>query len=486
MHADPAAHDRERDDLDAVVLDGLRPLAAALAGVFSLFVVLHAFDLILPQGPSLRIAFMDGCIGVAFGVLWVVLDRGKLPSRWVHPVVFALLGLILVDALLLMVLTGAPRFTSHLVVLLLGAGAFMLSTRWLAATLVLAVAAWLPVVARLAAGKELYQYVGLVFAAAVAAAAIHAARLRSYRRILRQQRVDRLRQQELLRALERSERRFRKIVEGAGDGIALIDDDGSFSYVNPRIEEILGHKKRLIGRPLLDIVHPDDRDEVRRKFEGRRSGAGERYECRLIHRDGSTLWCQVRASPLFDDSGRFEGSLGLVTDISERRRIQQAADDERKRLVAIVEHLPEAVLVLDPAHRILFVNPAAVEHLPHLTAARLGETVSTLGGRPLEDPSGDPPREGAGTPWRSRERGSASISSPRPIWTEEGGRGARSSSCATSPRSVRSGGASRPRNGSLPSDSWLRASRTTSTTSCRPSRCPASWSRRRAPSRTNT
>lgn len=122
-------------------------------------------------------------------------------------------------------------------------------------------------------------------------------------------------------ALHRSEATFRALIEDLPDAV-LIHRSGRVVYVNRRSCEALGYTPaELIGRPVLEIVHADDRELVlgsMRKMveEGASSPTVERF----LRRDGTTLAAEVVAMPL-----AFDGQPAVVAvarDLSERLQLQ--------------------------------------------------------------------------------------------------------------------------------------------------------------------
>src|SRR6266545_1539353 len=89
-------------------------------------------------------------------------------------------------------------------------------------------------------------------------------------------------------ALRQSEQRFRALVHHASDVFTVIGADGDIRYQSPAVEQVLSHPAEdLIGRPLLDLVHPDDRGLVQRLFDEsrRQHGAPVVGEARMLPRD---------------------------------------------------------------------------------------------------------------------------------------------------------------------------------------------------------
>lgn len=124
-------------------------------------------------------------------------------------------------------------------------------------------------------------------------------------------------------ALEASEDRYRTIVESASDGIGTADADYRITFASQRLADMLGWTvEDLVGRNVLDLVLPADREEVRQHMPRRQEGMADRVEIRFQHRDGSPVHVRVSASAHLDPHGGFEGSMALIQDITEERRLQ--------------------------------------------------------------------------------------------------------------------------------------------------------------------
>ncbi|MET0623971.1 MAG: PAS domain S-box protein, partial [Pyrinomonadaceae bacterium] len=152
-----------------------------------------------------------------------------------------------------------------------------------------------------------------------------------------------------LEALRESENRYRRIVETTNEGIWMLDAEGRTSYVNPRMTEVLGYiADELLGRYCGDFM--DDRAQAAENLERQRRGMAEQYQLQLRHRDGRWLWVNVSATPMFNEDGEFTGSLAMLTDITERKRAEEAlrqadmrAIEEYERLVGRIAFLAQTL-----------------------------------------------------------------------------------------------------------------------------------------------
>ncbi|CAN5607950.1 hypothetical protein BH23BAC4_BH23BAC4_09050 [soil metagenome] len=121
-------------------------------------------------------------------------------------------------------------------------------------------------------------------------------------------------------ALRESEARYRTIVDTAHEGVLIADPDGKTTFVNERMGEILGRSVEVvIGRPISDFVFEEDSERFAARFERRKEGISETYDVRCVRPDGSLVWLMVSASPFYDEHSGFTGSIGMATDITDRK-----------------------------------------------------------------------------------------------------------------------------------------------------------------------
>lgn len=136
-------------------------------------------------------------------------------------------------------------------------------------------------------------------------------------------------------ALRESEERFRKMFQESPVGAAVIGLDSRFVRVNPAFSSLLGFgEDEMVGQTYLDFTHPDDlklSEEVADKLidDGAPLNA---FEKRYIGKDGGTVWVSVTSTVVHDDAGRPLYVLGMVEDISERKKSDQIERMYRYRL----------------------------------------------------------------------------------------------------------------------------------------------------------
>jgi PAS domain S-box-containing protein len=130
-------------------------------------------------------------------------------------------------------------------------------------------------------------------------------------------------QSDVQRAFAASERRFRVLVDAAVDGIAM-HRRGVVLYVNPAAVRMLGYgaAEEMIGRPVQELVHPDDRSALQERL--RLAEAGREVPLRgekFLKRDGSTVDVEAQVSRAPVDNGY--ASFVFFRDVTERKRMAQ-------------------------------------------------------------------------------------------------------------------------------------------------------------------
>jgi diguanylate cyclase (GGDEF)-like protein/PAS domain S-box-containing protein len=130
-----------------------------------------------------------------------------------------------------------------------------------------------------------------------------------------------------MEALAQSEQRYRRIVETAGEGMWVVDAAGVTQFVNKRVAEMLDMSEDdFVGRPALEVLDPLLDDEARTtlmtRMAERASGRSATYEFRATRLDGTALDVLISSTPLFDAAGCYEGSLTMISDITERKVLE--------------------------------------------------------------------------------------------------------------------------------------------------------------------
>ena len=126
-------------------------------------------------------------------------------------------------------------------------------------------------------------------------------------------------------ALQKSEERYHRLVETMQEGLGVADQNYQFTFVNERFCEMLGyHRDEIIGRYLLDFVHDDYREPMKDQMARRQKGLEDRFELVWKTKDGKKIHTLTSPIGFFDEEGCFTGSMGILTDITDRIQAKKA------------------------------------------------------------------------------------------------------------------------------------------------------------------
>jgi PAS domain S-box-containing protein len=184
------------------------------------------------------------------------------------------------------------------------------------------------------------------------------------------------------RALSQSEERFRAFFELSAMGMAEVDPvSGRFLRVNARFCGLTDYSAaELLTMSFAQLTHPEDRDADLAAYQRmvRREQAEYSSEKRYIRKDGHIIWVQVTAALIHDPEGRPARSIGVIQDVTERRRAVEALQTSEARKTAIVETALDAIITIDHEGSISEYNPAAEKIFGYRKADVLGQRMAEL------------------------------------------------------------------------------------------------------------
>ena len=150
-------------------------------------------------------------------------------------------------------------------------------------------------------------------------------------------------------ALHASEQRMRSVLEqnrllidNANDVVIAYDTRGRLTFANQRWEALSGYTvEQALQMSVADLIHPDDRPAVMANMRKRVAGGDVpiNYPMRIVRRNREVRWVEANVS-LIRDGGQVVGLQAFVRDVTERF----AAEEERRRLAAIVESSQDAII----------------------------------------------------------------------------------------------------------------------------------------------
>ena len=164
-----------------------------------------------------------------------------------------------------------------------------------------------------------------------------------------------------------SEQLFRSLTEKSF-AAAFIVQDGKFRYINTSAIAYADYTaEELVGKDSGIIVHPDDKEMVKKKAREMLQGIDYApYEFRMVTKQGAIRYVIQIVSPI-----QYNGKpaiLGNAIDVTERRRVEEALRESERRLADIIDFLPDATLAIDLKGKVIAWNHA-IEEMTGVKAA---------------------------------------------------------------------------------------------------------------------
>jgi PAS domain S-box-containing protein len=166
--------------------------------------------------------------------------------------------------------------------------------------------------------------------------------------------------------LMKSEERFRIIFNNAPQGIVLADHSGRFLKVNSAWENMFGYNEEESQQlTIQDITSPEDIKISTEKLADLFNGDIGRYrfEKRFKRKDGSIFWGDLSVSLMHNLENGLEIALGVVVDITDRKRFEEALRDSEERYKTIFKTVPTSIVFIDKEGKIVDINSYHVNHI---------------------------------------------------------------------------------------------------------------------------
>jgi len=131
----------------------------------------------------------------------------------------------------------------------------------------------------------------------------------------------------LVYRLRRSEERFRMMAENASDLLGMHTQDGTWLWVSPSIERILGYKpEEIIGHNSYEFFHPDDKERIERESHSvvldQKTGSDVVISYRMRHKEGFYIWLETLTEPIFDKNGCIVQLRTASRDVTGRKEAE--------------------------------------------------------------------------------------------------------------------------------------------------------------------
>lgn len=216
--------------------------------------------------------------------------------------------------------------------------------------------------------------------------------------------------QEVERALNRSEEKFREFLEDLGDILWETDTEKRFVSMSPRVRDFLGYApEEVMGKSPYEFMEPETADRIREILDGEPGSRAKKstVEGVFIGKDGRRVMFESRIAPLYDSGGCFRGIRGITRDITARKeaeatiarkntdlqgaydqirvieaelrenyqallRSKQDLTQSEERFRTLIHASQDIIAILDGAGKIRYLNPATTRILGYSVEQGIG------------------------------------------------------------------------------------------------------------------
>lgn len=138
-----------------------------------------------------------------------------------------------------------------------------------------------------------------------------------------------------------------QVLRTVQDDVWICDDAHRTILVTERLARKLGYSVgEVLGKHVLDFVAHAEREDQQRRLAGRSAGQKDIFVRRLLTKDGREIPFLVTAAPSMDETGRFTGSVALLTDLTERQELGAKLIETREAFRSVLGTAPCGLLVL--------------------------------------------------------------------------------------------------------------------------------------------
>ena len=156
---------------------------------------------------------------------------------------------------------------------------------------------------------------------------------------------------------------YRLLAENAGDAVVWTDH-GVAKWVSPSVRDVLGWEPdELLGTDLTRLVHPEDREAVAAARARQDPNGTGRLRYRVCTRTGEWRWLDSRTRAWLDDTGRQDGFVGTLRDVTEAVAAEHALAESEQRFRLAMTNTAVGMCIVSPEGRIMLTNPALCEML---------------------------------------------------------------------------------------------------------------------------
>ncbi len=167
---------------------------------------------------------------------------------------------------------------------------------------------------------------------------------------------------EIISTLNSNRERLRSLLETTSDVIWEVDLDGRYTYISPRVVDVLGYDPdEMTGRPFFEFISEDDLERTSEIFsESIKNKSGlKAYKLVVYGKDGRPVSIETSCVPILDEAEEITGFRGIDRDITEGEHVEKRLKDTSNLLKAAIDSIPDVIRIYNDKIDIVELNVTA-------------------------------------------------------------------------------------------------------------------------------
>lgn len=200
---------------------------------------------------------------------------------------------------------------------------------------------------------------------------------------------------EALNQVRHSENRFRMMVENVPDIIWTMSlKDLRIDYMSPSVEAMLGYtKEEILKKEFREVMTPASfsftaqyiaEGLLRAETDPNQLPPLHVFNVEYICKDGATLWAELTAKPVFDETGRITEVIGVSRDISKRILVEKSLKKSEEKYRSLFENSRDVIYITSLDGKLIEFNPAGIELFGYAKEEIIGADILTLYDEPAD------------------------------------------------------------------------------------------------------
>jgi len=185
---------------------------------------------------------------------------------------------------------------------------------------------------------------------------------------------------EAIETLQKSEEKYREIVENTSDVLHTTDHKGIFTYINPACQKLTGYtREELIGENVYELVAPEWRDRVTEFYlnQFKQNIPETLFSFPIITKSREQKWIEQTVTQL-KEGNTVTGYKSIMRDITERKEAEQKIKESEGQLQTLFNQAPDALIVINDEGNVIRWNPQSEKTFGWSSLEVIGKPIRNL------------------------------------------------------------------------------------------------------------